>query len=57
MRARQIIFSIIILAAAIYFGNKYLSELSILTESAVSFFGYLLIVIVLVWAISRVLRG
>lgn len=57
MKARQIIFSILLVVAAIYFGNKYLSELSMLSESAISFFGYILIATVLIWAISRVLRA
>lgn len=57
MKARQIIFFILLLGAAIYFGNKFLSDFSILSESAVSFFGIILIVAVLVYAISRVLQN
>ena len=57
MKARQIIFFIILIVAGWYFGNKYLSEMSILSESAVSFFGIMLIVLIIGWAISRVLKA
>ena len=57
MKVRQIIFFIIIIVAGLYFGNKYMSEMSILSESAVSFFGIVLLVIILGLAISRVLRA
>lgn len=57
MKVKQIIFSILLVCAAIYFGNKFLADFTVLSESAISFFGIILIVVILVLAVSRVLKA